>query len=112
MRLAGDYPDRVSTVAGFHGGGLVTDANDSPHLWLKSTRARVLLRHADNDSSMTPEQMDVLARAAAEAGVTVDQDVYRNAPHGYVMADTSLYDHGAAEQHFVELQKHLAETLA
>ena len=111
LRAAGDHPDSVAAVGGFHGGGLVTDDADSPHLWLGSAKAHLLLRHADQDRSMTPEQMDVLADAARAAGLDFDQDVYRGAPHGYSMADTSMYDPQAAERHFEELRAHFAAHL-
>src|SRR3954447_11825587 len=31
VRIAAAHPDRVAALAGFHGGGLVTDEPDSPH---------------------------------------------------------------------------------
>src|SRR3954452_7720488 len=31
LRIAAAHPDRVAAVAGFHGGGLVTEEPDSPH---------------------------------------------------------------------------------
>lgn len=30
-RIATAFPDRIAALAGFHAGGLVTDAPDSPH---------------------------------------------------------------------------------
>ncbi len=107
MRAAGDHPDVVGGVCGFHGGGLVTDDDDSPHKWLTTTRARVMLRHADNDRSMTPEHMDVISEAAAAAGVELDQTVYPDAVHGYTMADTVMYGEEAAERHYVDLRAFL-----
>ncbi|UVE93911.1 dienelactone hydrolase family protein [Dietzia sp. B32] len=112
LRAGGDHPDRVAAVAGFHGGGLATDDPDSPHLGLATTRAAVLLRHADDDPSMPREGMDVIASLARESGVPLDQDVYPGAPHGYSMADTSMYDATAAERHFEDLREHLARRLA
>ncbi len=111
LRAAGDHPDDVAAVGGFHGGGLVTSDADSPHLWLGSARAHLLLRHADQDPSMTPEQMDVLSSSARAAGVDLDQEVYAGAQHGYSMADTSMFDAEAAERHFEELREHLASHL-
>lgn len=111
VRAGGDHPDRVSAVGGFHGGGLATDEADSPHRSLATTRAAVLLRHADDDPSMPPEGMQAIASLARESGVPLDQAVYPGAPHGYSMADTSMYDENAAERHFEELRDHLARRL-
>ena len=40
-RIAAAYPDRVSALGGFHGGGLVTDAPDSPHRSAQQLKAEV-----------------------------------------------------------------------
>lgn len=112
LRAGGDHPDRVAAIGGFHGGGLATDDSDSPHLSLATTRATVLLRHADDDPSMPQEGMDAITSLARQSGVSLDQDVYPGAPHGYSMADTSMYDETAAERHFEDLRENLARCLA
>lgn len=111
LRAAGDHPDRVRAVGGFHGGGLVTEDPDSPHLSLATASASVLLRHADQDKSMTPDQMQVITETAARAGVELDQQVYAGAVHGYTMADTPMYSEADAERHFVDLRQHFAAHL-
>lgn len=111
MRAAGDHPEVVSAVAGFHGGGLVTDGKDSPHLSLETARAAIMLRHADGDASMPIDAMDTITQACQRHSVELSQDIYPNAPHGYSMADTSMYDEGAAEKHFQELQQFLDSRL-
>lgn len=107
LRAAGDHPDTVRAMAGFHGGGLVVDDDDSPHRWISTAGASMLLRHADDDPSMTPDSMAVLERTAADAEVEFDQQVYRGAAHGYSMADTSMYGADHAETHFTEMKSHL-----
>ena len=49
MRTAGAVPNRVGAAASFHGGGLVSDADDSPHLLIPSSSAHVLHAIAEND---------------------------------------------------------------
>ena len=99
-RIATAHPDRVTALAGFHGGGLVTDDEDSPHHSSGELTAEVYLGHADNDHSMTPENIAALEQALDEADVTYRSEVYAGAAHGYTMADTAMYDEGAAERHF------------
>lgn len=111
LRAAGDHPDRVAAVGGFHGGGLVDDSDDSPHLSLRTAGASVLLRHADDDPSMPPAAQRAIADLAAEHDVALDEDVYAGAPHGYSMADTSMYDQRAATRHEEELRALLDSTL-
>jgi len=111
LRIAATYPDRVAAVAGFHGGGLVTDAPDSPHLLVGSLQAEVYFGHADNDQSNSPEQIAALDQALEDAGVTYRSDVYEGAIHGYTMSDMPVYDEEAAERHFRELFTLLEGTL-
>ena len=75
VRAAGLDRD-VAAVGGFHGGGLVTDADDSPHLGMPRARAEFVFGHADHDRSMPPEAIEELGRALAEAGLAATNDVY------------------------------------
>ncbi len=111
IRAATGHPDVVVAVGGFHGGGLVTSEPDSPHLGIPSARAEFVFGHADNDGSMPPRAVATLAAALEANGLTAKNDVYAGAPHGYSMADTSMYDEGAAERHFAELEALLGCTL-
>jgi len=102
-RIATAHPERVRAIAGFHGGGLVTDAPDSPHRSAGELNAELYLAFADNDQSMTPENIAELERALEQAGVEYRAEVYEGAGHGYTMSDTPVYDQRAAERHFDEL---------
>jgi len=111
LRIAEEYPERVAALAGFHGGGLVTDAPDSPHRPVGSLTAEVYFGHADQDQSNTPEQIAALDRALEEAGVRHRSEVYEGALHGYTMADMPVYNQEAAERHFRELFSLFERTL-
>ena len=111
LRAACEHPEDVAACGGFHGGGLATEAEDSPHLGLPRARAELVLGHADHDRSMTPEAVDRLGRALAQAGLTASNEVYPGAVHGYTMADTPMYDEAATERHFTELEALFARTL-
>jgi carboxymethylenebutenolidase len=111
-RIAAAYPDRVAALAGFHGGGLVTDAPDSPHLSAGAIKAEVYFGHADADPNMTPQQIATLDRALDEAGVRHRTELYEGARHGYTMSDTAVYDEEACERHFAALFELLESALA
>lgn len=111
VRAAGRNPETVAACAGFHAGGLVTDAPDSPHLELPTARAEFLFGHADNDRSMTPENVADLDAALAGAGLTARNEIYAGAPHGYTMADTSSWNEDAFTRAFASLRDLFARAL-
>lgn len=110
-RIAAAHPDRVAAFAGFHAGGMVTDALDSPHLSAGQIRAEVYFGYADQDPSMSAEQIATLDRALDDAGVPHVTEVYEGARHGYTMADTPSYNEAAAERHFDRLFELLERTV-
>jgi carboxymethylenebutenolidase len=110
-RIAAAYPERVAALAAFHTGGLVSEEEDSPHLSAGAISAELYLGYADNDQSMTPEQVAALEQALEEAGVRYRSELYEGAAHGYTMSDTAAYDEAAAERHFTELFALLERTV-
>ena len=56
FRTAAAVPDRVGAVASFHGGGLVTDTPNSPHLQAAKTKAQFLIAIAENDDKRVAER--------------------------------------------------------
>src|SRR4051794_920387 len=110
--IAAAHPQRVKALGGFHVGGLVTDGDDSPHRKAGQLGAEVYMGYADNDRSMNAEQIATLDRALDDAGVRHETEVYRDAAHGYTMADTPAYDEAAAERHFAALFALLDRTVA
>ena len=111
VRTATAHPDAVAACGGFHGGGLATDAPDSPHLGLSNARARFVFGHADHDQSMDPDAVARLGEALDAAGLQSANEIYAGAPHGYSMADTSAFHPEATERHFRELRELLDGTL-
>ncbi len=105
IRTAALFPDDVAAVGGWHGGGLATDADDSPHRLIDGTHAAYSFGHADSDRSMAPPAVAVLGEALVAAGVEHSNDVFADAAHGYSMSDTSSYDEGATERHFAALRE-------
>ena len=110
-RIAAAMPDRVAALAGFHAGGLVTDAPDSPHTSAGNIEAELYFGFADQDPSMTAEQIATLERTLEEAGARYRSEVYEGAQHGYTMADTAAYDEPSGERHYRELRALLDRAL-
>ena len=92
------------TSFGFHAGGLVSDAPDSPHGSAGALKAELYFGFADQDPSMTAEQIATLERTLDEAGARYRSEVYEGAQHGYTMVDTPAHDQAARERHFRDLR--------
>jgi carboxymethylenebutenolidase len=90
-------PGRVGAVATFHGGGLVTDQPDSPHLLVPKMRAQFLIAIAENDDQKQPDAKTTLRDAFAKARLTAEIEVYP-ALHGWCPPDSAVYDEAQAER--------------
>jgi len=104
MKTAAAVPGRVDAGASFHGGGLVTDKPDSPHLLAPKIKARLYIAIAANDDEQQPDAKDKLRAAFAEAKVPAEIEVYAGAQHGWCVPDMPLqkgkpiYDRPDAER--------------
>lgn len=108
--VAGRVPDRVAAAASFHGGGLVTDGSDSPHLRSDQIQAAVYVGGAENDASFTADHAEQLEKALTAAGVEHKIETYP-AAHGYAVPDNSSYDADAAERHWTATRELFGATL-
>ena len=79
LRTAAAVPDRVGAVASFHGGGLVTDMPNSPHLQAAKTKAQFLIAIAENDDMRSPNDKNVLKETFAKASLLAEIEVYAGA---------------------------------
>jgi carboxymethylenebutenolidase len=107
---AATYPDRVVAAACYHPGGLVNDQPDSPHLLAAQIRAKIYIAAASDDPSFPDEAKAKVAQALAAAGVDHTLETYP-AKHGWVLADTPVYDAAATERHWQTMTALFAATL-
>jgi carboxymethylenebutenolidase len=87
VKTAAALPDRVGAGASFHGGGLVSDRPDSPHLLAPKIKARMYFGIASNDDARQPDAKDKLREAFAAAKVPAEIEVYAGALHGWCIPD-------------------------
>jgi carboxymethylenebutenolidase len=105
------YPDRFAAIACIHGGGLVTDAPESPHRHVNQVKARVYFGIADNDQGCTPEHQQQLEAELKAAGVRYQMELYPGARHGFAVIGTHAFDASAAEKHWERVLALFAEAL-
>jgi carboxymethylenebutenolidase len=93
VRTAATLPDRIGAGASFHGGGLVTNTPNSPHLLAPKIKARMYFGVAKNDDERQPDAKDKLREAFAAAKVPTEVEVYP-AQHGWCVPDMPKQPNG------------------
>lgn len=112
FRTATAMPDRVGAVASFHGGGLVTDQPNSPHLHTSKTKAHVLIAIAANDDQRSPNEKNVLKETFEKAKLPAEIEVYEGAAHGWCPPDSGVYNEKQAEKAWSRLLALYSKALA
>jgi carboxymethylenebutenolidase len=110
VRTAAQLPDRIGAGASFHGGGLVTDKPDSPHLLAPKIKARMYFGIASNDDERQPDAKDKLKESFAAAKVSAEIEVY-SAQHGWCVPDMPMRD-GAPIYNKAEAERAWAKLVA
>jgi len=112
LRTAAAMPDRVGAVASFHGGGLVTDMPNSPHLQAAKTKAQFLIAIAANDDMRSPDEKNVLKETFTKANLPAEIEVYAGAAHGWCPPDSQVYNEAQAEKAWTRLLALYGKALA
>ena len=112
FRTAAAMPDRIGAVATFHGGGLVTDMPNSPHLQAAKTKAQFLIAIAANDDMRSPNEKNVLKETFANAKLPAEIEVYAGAAHGWCPPDSGVYNEPQAEKAWSRLLALYGKALA
>jgi carboxymethylenebutenolidase len=109
MQAAAANPKRIGAGASFHGGGLVTDKPDSPHLLVPKIKAQFYFGIAASDDEKQPDAKTKLREAFDAAKVPVKIEVYEGTLHGWCVKDMPLqagkaiYNEPQAERAWNEL---------
>ena len=102
MRTAATLPDRIGAGGSFHGGNLVTDKPDSPHLLIPKMKASYLFAVAQNDDERDPKSKTVLKEEFAKAKLPAEIEVYP-AMHGWCPPDSQAYNQAQSEKAWTRL---------
>jgi carboxymethylenebutenolidase len=112
LQTAAAVPERIGAGASFHGGGLVTDKPDSPHLLIPMMKAQFLIAIAENDDAKQPAAKDTLRTAFAAAKLPAEIEVYAGTQHGWCPTDSHVYDHDQAEKAWSRMLALFGRTLS
>jgi carboxymethylenebutenolidase len=111
MRTAAAVPARVGAGATFHGGGLVTNNPDSPHLLIPTMKAQFLCCVAENDDQREPDSKNVLKDTFGKNKLAAEVEVYK-AAHGWCVPDSAVYNEAEAERAWSRLLATFGKALA
>jgi len=109
MQAAAANPERIGAGASFHGGGLVTDKPDSPHLKVPKMKAQFYFAVAMNDDQRQPDAKTKLDEAFKAAKLPAKIEVYDGCLHGWCVKDMPaqagkpIYNEAQAERAWGEL---------
>jgi carboxymethylenebutenolidase len=110
LQAAASNPDRIGAGASFHGGGLVTDKPDSPHLLVPKIKAQYYVGIAMNDDQRQPDAKTTLDEAFKAANLQAKIEVYDGCLHGWCVKDMPnppgkppIYNEAQAERAWGEL---------
>lgn len=96
---AAAYPDRILAFASIHGGKLVTNAPDSPHLTLAKLKAEAYFGWADRDENAEKEHFELYKTELTRHNIPHHIDFMEGALHGYFFPQRPThYNAEAAEQ--------------
>ena len=104
LQALAEQPGRVVAAASFYGTRMVTEAADSPHLWIPAiARGEAYLCFAEHDPYVPAGVPAQVAAAVARSGLRHRIEHYPGTHHGFAQPDSAGFDPVAAERHWAAL---------
>lgn len=104
LGAAAAHARQIAAFASLHGGRLVGDTPQSPHLSIaKTPTAEAYFGWADNDETAPSEHMHTIKAALAARGGRHRVELHEGASHGFTFPERYCYHKRAAEQVWARL---------
>ena len=100
ISVAAAYPGDFAAIASYYGVGIITDAEDSPHLAAGKITGEVYLAFASDDPHVPQPVVDALPGILSDAGVNHRIEIYPDSSHGFAFPQRADYNKAAAERHW------------
>ncbi len=100
ISVAAAYADVFAAIASYYGVGIITDAEDSPHLMAGEITGEVYLAFASDDPYVPQSVLDALPKIMSAAGVKHRIEIYPDSEHGFAFPRRPAYNKDAAERHW------------
>ncbi len=100
ISVAAAYTDVFAAIASYYGVGIITDAEDSPHLMAGKITGEVYLAFASDDPHVPKSVPDALPEIMSAAGMEHRIEIYPDTEHGFAFPQRPAYNKAAAERHW------------
>ncbi|SDR52404.1 carboxymethylenebutenolidase [Rhizobiales bacterium GAS191] len=100
---AARFSNRLAACASLYGVGIVTDAEDSPHLAIDRIKGEMYFGFAETDEHVPDHVIPTLRAALDKAGTPYGLDVYSGSRHGFQFPERDVYETHAAEASWAKI---------
>jgi len=92
------FPHRIKAAASLYGVGIITDKEDSPHLFLDRIKGELYYAFAETDRSVPPNLPGDLAKLLSKTNVKHEIKTFAGTEHGFAFTERAIYNTLAAEE--------------
>src|SRR6266705_4048548 len=92
------YPHRIASAASLYGVGIITDKEDSPHLFLDRIKGELYYAFAETDRSVPPHIPGDLKKLLDQHDIKHELKVFPGTEHGFAFPERAIYNTLAAEE--------------
>ncbi len=97
------YPHRIASAASLYGVGIITDKEDSPHLFLDRIKGELYYAFAETDRSVPPHLPGDLAKLLDQHDIKHELKVFPGTEHGFAFPERAIYNTLAAEETWAKM---------
>jgi carboxymethylenebutenolidase len=92
------FPHRIKAAASLYGVGIITDKEDSPHLFLDRIKGELYYAFAETDRSVPPNIPGDLEKLLSKTNVKHEIKTFPGTEHGFAFPERAVYSTLAAEE--------------
>lgn len=111
MAVGAAFADDFAAIASYYGVGIITEAQDSPHLAAAQIKGEVYLAFAEEDAYVPDAVLEALPGVMAASGAAHRIEIYPGVSHGFAFPERPAYNKPAAERHWERLFALFARSL-
>ena len=101
--VAARFGTRIKAAASLYGVGIITDAEDSPHLLLDQIQGELYYGFAEVDQHVADHVVPALRKALDKAGAAYRVEVFEGTAHGFCFSERQAYAPEASEAAWARL---------